>query len=148
MIFNAKTRRGVLFVLLIINTQSLFWYFPSGLLAYLQLSLAFFTLLLIFIQFTLRIDDRLITYQVLFCSLVIYQKALDPQQILQLTFKRVSWSTQSAFIQVKKGINLRIIHFYPDNFLKELALFALQNDISINKTKDYLLLEKVEKGSV
>jgi len=71
----------------------------------------------------------LISYQVLFFSLVIYQKVLDPQQILQLTFKRVGWSTQCTYIQVKKGMNIRIIHFYPDNVLKELALFAVQNDI-------------------
>ncbi len=122
-------------------------YFPSGILAYLQLSLVFLMLLLVFIHFTLRIDEGLITYQVLFLSLVIWKKELNPQQMKQLTFKRVGWSTQCALIQTKHILNLRIIHFTPEDVFQELALFNQRNSIPINKSKDYSLLEKVEKGS-
>lgn len=65
----------------------------------------------------------------------------------QLTFKRVGWSTQCAVIQTKHILNLRIIHFTPEDVFQELALFNQRNGIPINKSKDYSLLEKVEKGS-
>ncbi|MGG3941099.1 hypothetical protein ABEV54_06520 [Peribacillus psychrosaccharolyticus] len=147
MTFSAKTHRGKLIFLLFINVLSMVLYFPSGILAYLQLSLVFLTLLLVFIHFTLRIDEGLITYQVLFLSLVIWKKELNPQQMKQLTFKRVGWSTQCAVIQTKHILNLQIIHFTPEDVFQELALFNQRNGIPINKSKDYSLLEKVEKGS-
>lgn len=89
-------------------------------------------LLLVFIHFTLRIEDGLITYQVLFLSLVIRKNELNPHR---------------AFLENKQMLNLRIIHFTPENVFQELALFAQRNGIPIIKSKDYSLLEKVEKGS-
>lgn len=108
-------------------------YFPSGILAYLQLSLVFLLLLLVFIHYTLRIENGLIAYQVLFFTLVIWKKELNPQQIMHLTFKRVGWSTQCVVIQSKQMINLRINHFTPENVYHELVLFAQRNGIPINK---------------
>lgn len=147
MTFSAKTDRGKLIFLLFINVLSMVLYFPSGILAYLQLSLVFLMLLLVFIHFTLRIEDGLIIYQVLFLSQVIRKKELNPHQMIHLTFKRVGWSTQCAVIENKQMLNLRIIHFTPENVFQELVLFAQRNGIPIIKSKDSSLLEKVEKGS-
>lgn len=147
MTFSAQSRRVELMFLLIINVMLLVWSFPSGILAYLQLSLVILTLVLVFIHFTLRVEEGLITYQVLFLSLIIWKTELTPQQMIQLTFKRVGWSTKCAVIQTKQMFNLRISHFPPEDVFQELALFAQRNGIPIRKSKNYLLIERVEKGS-
>lgn len=119
MTFSAQSRRVELMFLLIINVLLLVRSFPSGILAYLQLSLVFLTLLLVFIHFTLRIDEGLITYQVLFLSLVIWKKELNPKQMKQLTFKRVGWSTQCAVIQT----NLNIYSIFESFILRQKMCF-------------------------
>lgn len=132
--FKGKNERGILIFLLGINVLSMVLYFPSGILAFLQLSLVFLLLLLVFFRYTLRIENGLIAYQVLFFTLVIWKKELNPQQIMHLTFKRVGWSNQCVVIQSKQMINLRIINFTPENVYQELALYAHRNGIPINKS--------------
>jgi hypothetical protein len=59
-----------------------------------------------------------------------------------MKIKRIGWNTKGAIIQVKKGFNIRVVNFTPNNVFFNLIDFANENGISISKTKDYLILEK------
>jgi hypothetical protein len=50
--------------------------------------------------------------------------------------------TKGAIIQLKKGINIRVVHFSPDYLFADLIDFANDHSISITKTKDYRVIEK------
>ena len=142
MIYNARTQRGVLGFLLVITVASITMIKIYNGLLYFQILLALFILLSIFIQFRFVIDDGYLTYQILFFAMPIYKKLLFPNQILHMKFKRIGWTTKGAVIQVKRGFNIRVVNFAPDNVFIDLIDFANENGTSISKTKDYLILEK------
>jgi hypothetical protein len=142
LVYFAKTQRGVLGFFLAITLMPYKWINTPNWLLYLQILLVVVIVLSIFIQFKFKIDEHHLTYQIMFLSMSIYRKGLNPEQIIQIKFKRIGWSTKGACIQVKKGFNIRILHFNPDNVLLDLIDFANANGICIPKTKDYLILEK------
>jgi hypothetical protein len=142
LVYNAKTKRWVLGFYLAITVMPYKWINIPNWLLYIHILLAVVILLSIFIQFKFKIDESHLTYQIMFLSMSIYKKVLNPEQINEIKFKRVGWSTKGASIRVKKGFNIRILHFYPNNVFLDLIHFANINGISISKTKDYLILEK------
>ncbi|MFT4417332.1 hypothetical protein ACLM5H_26290 [Fredinandcohnia humi] len=142
MVYKAKTQRGILVFLLLITAPSISRNdFSNGLL-YFQIGLVVFILLSLFIQFRVKIGDGYLVYQILFIALPIYKKEVSHNQIALIKFKRVGWMTKGAIIQVKKGFNIRVVHFSPDNIFVDLIYFANENSIPISKTKDFRILEK------
>lgn len=142
LVYSARTQRRVLGFLLAITVASITMInFSNGLL-YFQILLVVFILLSIFIRFKFKIDDRYLTYQILFLAMPIYKKVIYPNQIIQMKFKRIGWTTKGSIIQVKKGVNIRVVNFSPNNVLIDLINFANENGISLSKTNDYLILEK------
>lgn len=142
MVYNARTQRGVLgFLLALTISSNTKINFSNGLL-YFQISLVIFILLSIFIKFEFEIDDGYLTYQIFFLSIPIYKKVLYPKQIIQMKFKRIGWNNKGVIIHVKKGVNIRVVNFSSNSVFIDLINFANKNNISISKTKDYLILEK------
>ncbi|QST00976.1 hypothetical protein IMZ31_05235 [Pontibacillus sp. ALD_SL1] len=45
-------------------------------------------------------------------------------------------------IKTKKGLPVRIIHFTPDDVYTDLADFANKHNLSVYKSKDYLILDR------
>ncbi|MGE7764196.1 hypothetical protein [Peribacillus sp. NPDC096540] len=146
MTYIARTQRVLLGLLLatIVLPPIITHNFSIGLIPYFQFLLIIFIFVAIFIQFKFRIDKERLSYQILFLTMPIYKKVVYPKQIVQMKFKRVGWATKGVIIQVNKGLNIRIFGFAPDKVLIDLIMFANENDISIFKTKDYLVLEKTE----
>lgn len=144
--YNATTQKGALGFLLVITIASALRYFIGVIvfdaIFYLQILLAIFLLLSMFIRFKFVIDDGYLKFQTILFSIPIYTKVLFPNQINQIKFKRVGWTTKCAIIQVSKGFNVRIVNFNPSNVFVDLIDFAHEKGISISKTKDYLILEK------
>lgn len=145
LIYNARTQRAILglFLVLILPSFSL-KNFSEGFF-FIQLFFVLVILMLILIEFKFSIDESLLSYQILFLSIPIYKKVVYPNQITQLKFKRVGWSTKGAIIQVNKGFNIRVVNFVPQTIFEDLIAFAKKYDISINKSKDYLTLEKMRE---
>lgn len=143
--YNGRTQTGVLGLLLVITVASALRYFIGVIvfdaIFYLQILLALFLLLSIFIRFKFVIDGGYLTFQTLFFLIPIYTKVLFPNQINQIKFKRVGWATKCAIIQVNKGFNVRIVNFKPGKVFVDLIDFANEKGISISKTKDYLIME-------
>ena len=142
MVYKANTQRGILVFLLLITATSISIKDYSNGLLYFQFGLIVFILLSLFIQFKFKIDDGYLVYQILIISLPIYKKEVSPNQITLIKFKRLGWNTRGAIIQVKKGFNIRVVHFSPNNIFIDLIDFANENSILISKTKDYQILER------
>jgi hypothetical protein len=137
MVYNAKTQRGILGLLLAITATSIsIKDFSNGLICF-QIGLIVLILFSFFIQFKFKIDDGYLVYQILFFAIPIYKKEVSPNQIIRMKFKHVGWMTKGAIIQVKKGFNIRVILFTPDNIFEDLIDFANENCISISITKDF-----------
>ncbi|WP_078380787.1 hypothetical protein [Sutcliffiella halmapala] len=143
MLYVARTQRGVLgFYLGITLLPIIINNFSNGI--FVRILFILLILLAYLIQFKLKIEDGFITYQILLLTISIYQKKVSPNQIIEMKFKRVGWFKKGAIIQIKKGFNMRVVNFSPDDVLEELIKFANANDILITKNEGYMALEKTK----
>lgn len=115
--------------------------FSEGLL-YVQLTFSVLIFLTIFIQYRFKIVDGHLIYQLFFLTLPIYKRVIYSNQIIQIKFKRVGWKTKGVIIQIRKGWNIRVVNFVPNDVFVELIDFANKYGITISKTREYLTLEK------
>ncbi|WP_257351659.1 hypothetical protein [Pseudalkalibacillus decolorationis] len=93
------------------------------------------------INFELMIESDYITYQIKLLRIPIYKRVLYPNQIVSIKFKRVSWMTKCVVVNVKIGLNIRMVDFTPDTVFDDLYRFAAEKDLLITKTRDYKILE-------
>ncbi|MFC0189490.1 hypothetical protein ACFFJY_14395 [Fictibacillus aquaticus] len=142
MVYTAKTERVPLVFLLTIIIASIFMGDISGWLFYFQLAIAMFIFAALFIRFKLEIAVQGLTYEILFITLPIHKKIVYPNEIIKLVFKRYGWTTKGARIQLKKGFNIRIVNFVPENIFSDLNDFANQHMIPISIAKDYQILDR------
>lgn len=96
------------------------------------------------IKYKFKIHDDHFVYQILLFNKPIIKKGVFPDQINQIKFIRVGWSKKAAIIKVNKGINIRLAVLEPPKAYEHLIEFAEKQDITILKTKDYLILERMK----
>lgn len=149
MAYNAKVQRGIMVFLFVMTVVLLLSNiignnFSKGLL-YFHIIILLFSLFSFFIQYKLEIKDGYLTYQFLFIERPLYKRVIHPYRITNIKFVRFGWSTKGAIIQINKGINIRVFNFEPNNVFLDLLDFANQNSISIQKTKDYQILERMKE---
>jgi HJR/Mrr/RecB family endonuclease len=106
-----------------------------------------FTILLAMLAITLHqiqltITSNHLEYKIKFFRFTLYRKTLTSEKIKKIKFARIGWSTKNAVVKVRGGFNFGVAHFYSEQLIGELEEFALANNIEIQKTRDYLLLEK------
>ena len=143
MVFNARTQRGLIWFLMAINVPLIPMTISDGII-YFQIILIAFILLCLFIQFQFKIVEGSLSFETLIFAIRVYRKEVLPSQIVEMKFKRVGWGRKCVVVQTNKGLNLRIVNFYPEKIYIDLIDYAKQYDISLSKTRDYLILEKLE----
>jgi hypothetical protein len=111
--YYAKTQRGVLGLFLAITLMPYKWINTPNWLLYLQILLVVVIVLSIFIQFKFKIDEHHLTYQIMFLSMSIYRKGLNPEQIIQIKFKRIGWSLKGLLYRSKKDFTLEFFILIP-----------------------------------
>lgn len=143
MTYNAKTNKGLqlvffsLCVLIIsISIERYSW------MLYYLIPLAIFTLATIFINYSLKISDGALTFQIRIFNLLIYNRKVNHEQIKTMKFKRVGWSKKCVVVKNRKGFNFRVINFNPKNIYNDLINFSKDYGIPVSKTKDYTIFEK------
>lgn len=107
-----------------------------------QIFVAFFIFIALLVEFKFEIDERFLTYQILFFHLPIYKKKVHYHDIKSMKFKRIGWAKKCVIIKTEKGFNFRIANFYPRKIYLDLSNFAKENGIPVSKSKDYIILEK------
>ena len=90
----------------------------------------------------LTITSNHLEYKIKFFRFTIYRKILTSENIKKIKFGRIGWSTKNAVVKVRGGFNFGVAHFNSEQLIWELEEFALVNQIEVQKTQDYLLLEK------
>lgn len=105
--------------------------------------LAFMWMLMYFLKYEFEINEHTLIYRIQLFTFTIYEKQMIAQDVRMIHYKRISWHTKMAIVKLNKGWNLRISLFSPDTVLEELERYAGRNNISIHKTKDYQILEKM-----
>ncbi|WP_249872651.1 hypothetical protein [Oceanobacillus saliphilus] len=96
------------------------------------------------IRLKFKINDDHLVYQIVLFNKSIIKKEIYPNQINQLKFIRVGWAKKAAIIKVNKGVNIRLSVLEPPKAYEHLIGFAEEYDITILKTKDYLILERMK----
>ena len=96
------------------------------------------------IRFNFNIHDDYLIYEILIFNKSIVKQRISPEDISQLKFTRVGWAKKAAKINVNKGINVRLSVLEPPKAYDHLIEFAKKHDITIVKTKDYLILERMK----
>ena len=110
----------------------------------LNLSVLLVAVVFAFVRFRLNINDENLVYEILIFKKSIVKQRIFPEDINQLKFTRVGWAKKSAKIKVNKGINVRLAVLEPPKAYDHLIEFAEKHDITIVKTKDYLILERMK----
>ncbi len=144
LVYYARPQRFLLGLLLVLTIMLEFILFLNKEeVTFLRIILIAIIFLSLYIKFKFVIADGCLSFEVLIFSLHLYKKEVQPNQIVSMRFKRVGWARKCVIIKITKGFNLRIVHFYPKEIYNDLIDFANQYDIPISKTKDYVILEKM-----
>ncbi|MDF9762118.1 hypothetical protein OKW24_003891 [Peribacillus simplex] len=145
MIYIARTQRVLLGFLMssIILPHIIIKDFSMGFISYIQFAILVFLLAEFFIHYEFIMENDFLSYQIKFWTMPIYKKVIYPEQIIQLKFTTEGWATKGVIICLKKGLNIRIFGFNPDEVLKDILNYGKEKNISITKSKDYLVLEKI-----
>lgn len=109
---------------------------------FIKTPFTFVVLVIIFHQVQLTITSDQLEYKIKVFKLTIYRKLLTPENIKKIKFGRIGWATKNAVVKVRGGLNFSAAYFYSEQLILELEEFALANNIEVQKTRDYLLLEK------
>ncbi|MGE6489118.1 hypothetical protein [Paenisporosarcina sp. NPDC076898] len=96
------------------------------------------------IRFRFNIQDENLVYEILIFGKPIVKQRIFPEDIIQMKFTRIGWAKKAAKIKVSKGINVRLAVLEPPKAYDHLIEFAKKHDITIIKTKDYLILERMK----
>lgn len=147
LVYKGKTQQGYLYflamvLLLTISNIKLDGY--DGKYLFIQIVVYIFTLLTVGFRFKFTINEKNLSYQIELFEFQIYQKEIDINEIKKIKFTRVGWAKKGAVVKVTKGFNIRIFDFEPNHVYSDLLEFANNNSITIFKTKDYLILEKLK----
>lgn len=103
--------------------------------------------LLLFTRFTFKINDDHLVYQIIFLKKLIVNREIYPNQVDQLKFFRVGWANKAAIIKTNKGLNVRLAILRPHKAYDHLLDFCDKHEITVHKTKDYFILERMKKFS-
>ena len=96
------------------------------------------------IRFRFNIHEEVLVYEILIFNKSIVKQRIFPEDIIQMKFTRVGWAKKAAKIKVNKGIDVRLAVLEPPIAYDHLIDFAKNHDITIVKTKDYLILERMK----
>ena len=99
-------------------------------------------LVVLCLHYKFQIDEKSLSYQIFLLSIPIYKKVVVSEEITEIKFIRVGWAKKGAIVRIKKGFNIRVILFNPDSVCEDLEHFAIENNVSVNKTRDYKILER------
>lgn len=140
--YTAKTQRPTLIFIILLSVPALY-FADSPSTYYFFIPLLTFILAAIFTNFRLTIKDGYLTFEILLFNFRVYKKEVEHKQIESIKLKRIGWASKCVIVKNKRGVNFRITNFQPTEIYGDLIKYAEKYDIPTSKTKDYLILEKM-----
>ncbi|WP_281657809.1 hypothetical protein [Halobacillus sp. Cin3] len=95
-------------------------------------------------RFQIDIQDQRLIYTVTYLKKRVLNKELVPEHIQTLKFFRTGWKKKAAAIKTYKGLNIPLVVMTEPEGYDELLAFGRRNQIDVEKTKDYMLLERMD----
>lgn len=143
--YDVRSHRQSIFtiVFIVILWSVLADYFGKTL--YLFLSILLLTIILASFRFKFTIHPDRLLYQIILFNRSIIKKEIYPNEIKLVKFMRVGWAEKAAVIKVNKGINIRLAVLEPQKAYDHLIEYAEIHNITMVKSKDYLILERLKK---
>jgi len=96
------------------------------------------------IRYKFTIHNDHLMYEMTLFKRSILKKRVIPDEIKQIRFVRVDWAKKAAKIKLHKGLPIRLAVLQPVEAYDHLLAFSDKHEIQIVKTKDYLLLERMQ----
>ena len=131
---------NIIFIVILWNVLADYY----GRTLYLFLSILLLTIIVASFRFKFTIYPDSLGYQMTLFNKSIIKKEIYPDQINQVKFIRVGWAKKAAVIKVNKGINIRLAILEPQKAYEHLIEYAEVHNITIVKSKDYLILERMK----
>lgn len=147
MVYKLVTAKGPIFIILFYAFIAFFLTInDSGFSKTWSIFLMIFCIVSFYIKTEFIINQDNMNYKIRILHFVFFEKKLSPSDLNKIVFNRYGWAMNGASLKLYKGLNLRIVHFLPEDVMLQLETFAINNNVSISKSKDYLLLERREKN--
>lgn len=143
MTYTAKIQKYVILIFLILVVWTLINSSDYSGMYYFLIPYLIFILAAIFMNFKLTIQEESLSFEILLFKFTVYKKEVNHKQIERMKLKRVGWARKCAIVKNKRGFDFRISNFYPSEVYNDLIDFADEHNIAISKTKDYLILERM-----
>ena len=147
MMYTAESSPTVLLTIIIawLVSMSIDWQID---LVYLVAISIYFILLIItvFIQYTVSIENDEIRLVANIFGLNLYRKNVSVSKMKKILFKRVGWAKKSAVIILHTDNRFRLPYYSPNEAFDGLEKFAIKNNIEYDKTRDYVIVEKMVRN--
>lgn len=140
--YRAKIQPNLLLLQVILIATVLMSEWENVWIRIFTIAVLLFSTCLFFIKYSFKMEEDHLTYTVTLLNISIYQKKTVQSNIKKMIFKRVGWKTKLAVIKLEKGLSIRVSLFTPNTIYEDLLGFCKENGIQVEKTKDYLILEK------
>lgn len=142
MIYKATTQREIILPITVLYISIVAWGTTSWFKWFFLIMLTLI-LLTAFIKYTLAINEHTIVYTINLFGIKIYSKQVGYSDIKKVVFKRANWRSKLAVIKTYKGFSIRVTLFKPDSIYSDLLTFCERNTVNYEKTKDYMIIEKM-----
>ncbi|MFC2946969.1 hypothetical protein [Virgibacillus sediminis] len=97
------------------------------------------------LKWQIRMEDEAFHVRVLLFGQRVYRKIYRPDEVVAVKFLRIGWAKKAARIKLKQGLPIRIENFRPSGIFRELADYAARHGIAVHKTRDYSVLERMDR---
>ncbi|MFC3041502.1 hypothetical protein ACFOGI_14735 [Virgibacillus xinjiangensis] len=104
-----------------------------------------FCLVVLSLKWRIWMEGESVHVRALLFGQRVYRKMYRSDEVVEMKFLRTGWTRKAATIKVKDGWRVKIENHQPAGIFRELDDFAVRNRIPIRKTKDYHLLERMER---
>lgn len=142
--YKATTQREIIFPMAVISfATSIPSWSTTSWFKWFYLTILTLILLTAFIKYTLAINEHTIVYTINLFGIKIYSKQMVYSDIKKVVFKRANWKSKLAIIKTYKGFSIRVTLFKPETVYSDLITFCERNKVDYEKTKDYMIIEKM-----
>ena len=144
MMYTAESSPTVLLTIIIAWLVSMTIDWQIDLVYLVAISIYFILLIItVFIQYTVSIENNEIRLVAHIFGLNLYRKNVPVSKMKKILFKRMGWAKKSAVIILHTDSRFRFPYHSPNEAFDALEKFAIKNNIEYDKTRDYVIVEKM-----
>jgi hypothetical protein len=91
--------------------------FSSNFNRFFQLLIPIVLVIIIYLRFHLSFTSHQVEYKITILNIPIYRKILTSENIKNIKFSRIGWTTKNAVVKVTGGFNFSVAYFNSDQLI-------------------------------